>query len=82
MSPVALMPESSKKSEYCIYTSLKIDVDVLNVVRAAASLDGGKLMQEWASDVLNQAASKAIGRKPLARKPPPPGKKRGPKTGD
>jgi hypothetical protein len=79
----------SEKSgnRFCHYTSLKVDTEVLLLIRSAvasAGLDQGKKlqMQEWASDVLNEAAAKLLKRKPIERKPPPPSKKRGPKSKD
>lgn len=77
MPPVAIMAD--KKPVYCSYTGVKIDSDVLLIARAAAAL-AGQRMQDWLSDLVNEHGSPQIHRKPIARKPPPPGKKRGPKS--
>ncbi len=65
---------TEKKPEYSKYGSVKADVEVLRVVKAAASLDN-KTVQEWVSDALNDASAKAVGRKPIKRKPPQPKEK-------
>lgn len=83
VSLVALMSEKSG-NRHCHYASLKVDTEVLLLVRLAAahaSRKAGKQikMQDWASDVLNEAAAKLTGEDPVKRKPPPPSKKPGPK---
>lgn len=83
MSQVALMTEKSA-NRYCHYTSLKVDTEVLLLVRLAAAhvaqATGKRIkMQDWASDILNAAASKILKRNPIERKSPPPGKKPGPR---
>lgn len=69
MSQVAFA--MAETSEFCNYTTTKVDDEVLPLVKAAAALTGLKV-QEFVSNVLNDAASKAIGRKPIKRKPPRP----------
>lgn len=61
--------------EYCSYTSTKIDVEVYRVARAAAALSG-QTAQDYISDVVNEAASRLVNRKPIKRKQPPPHPKR------
>lgn len=67
---VSTMSEPSTGG-FAEYTGTKIDVEVLRLVRAAAALEGIR-MQDWLSDVANEAASKVLGRKPLKRKPVKP----------
>lgn len=62
---------SAPSEEYCVYVSVKIDAEVLKVARAAASLDDVDT-QDYISDVVNAAASKRLGHKPVKRKPPKP----------
>lgn len=64
------MPEK-KQSEYCRYTTVKVDVEVMPFVKSAAAL-AGKSVQEFVSDLLNEATPKASGHKPVKRKQPPP----------
>jgi hypothetical protein len=54
--------------ETCTYVSMKVDDQILPLAKAAGALQG-QTVQEYASDVLNDAASKALGRKPLKRRP-------------
>ncbi len=61
----------AEKSEYCKYITVKLDSEVQPLVKAAAVLDGTTL-QEWLSNLANDGASKALGRKPIKRKPPQP----------
>lgn len=69
MSLVASAVMSEEKQEnFCTYTSVKIDDEVLRRVKAAAGLDG-KSVQDWLSDVANVAASKSLGKKALTRRP-------------
>lgn len=64
-----------KPPEYCRYSVAKVDVEVLVVAKAAALLDG-KTIQEWLSDLVNEASAKSLNRKPVKRKPPKPRPKR------
>lgn len=64
---VAFMADAPRQG-WCQYTGTKIDVEVLRLVRAACALRGIR-MQDWLSDLANEAASKELGRKPLKRKP-------------
>jgi len=68
---VATMAEDKHQSEYCTYASLKIDSEVLAVVKFAADLAGQKV-QEYVSDIMNEISAKATNRKPVKRRPPRP----------
>ena len=70
----ALVPRMSKKPEpaFCTYASVKLDDEVLPLVRAAAALSGDVTVQEFLSDVANEAASRVLKREPLKRRPVPP----------
>lgn len=68
----AVMDDMAKQtSEFRTYISMKLDRDVIPLAGAASKL-AGQALQDWASDVLNEAASKVLGRKPIKRKPPKP----------
>jgi uncharacterized protein (DUF1778 family) len=64
------MSEPESTEEFCTYVSVKIDDQVLPLVKAAAAL-AGESVQDWLSDLANAAASKAVSRKPLRRRPKP-----------
>lgn len=64
---------AEKDTEYCVYVTMKIDRDVLPFIKGAAGVER-KTVQEYASDVLNEAAAKKLGQKPVKRKPPEPKK--------
>lgn len=66
---VAAMPEN--KQRWCEYTGTKIDAEVLRLMRAACAIEGVR-MQDWLSDLVNEAASEILGRNPIKRKPPKP----------
>ena len=70
MSSVA-MPMADDADLYCRYSVAKIDSELINLAHAASRLRG-KTFQEWLSDVVNDAAAKELGRKPIKRKPPKP----------
>ncbi len=81
MSLVAVAPMTEKKKavvEYCVYTSTKIDDQVMPLVRIAA-IDKGMAVQDYISDVMNEIAARDAGRKPVKRRPPMPRVRRGPK---
>ena len=71
MAPVAAMPMSKDKIEFCTYSPTKIDSQVLPLVKAAAALMQQNA-QEWLSNVANEAASKQLARTPIKRRPPKP----------
>ena len=74
MSLVATMATQGGQSEdVCSYVSMKVDDAILPLAKAAAALEG-QSVQDFASDVLNSAAAKILGRKPVKRRPPPPRK--------
>lgn len=64
--------------EYCRYSMTKIDSEVLSRARAAAELDG-KTLQDWISDVINEASADVVKRDPIKRKSNPPHPKKRPK---
>ena len=68
----------AKKRESCTYSTTKLDSEVLPLARAAASLNG-KRIQEWLSDLANEAAARTLNRDPIVRREPPP---RRPKDAD
>lgn len=70
LSQVAPMAEKTD-AEFCSYRSLKVDDEVLRLLKLYTVTEGG-LMQDIASDILNEVISKRLGRKPINRKPPPP----------
>ena len=76
-APMTDKPQRS--AEFCRYVTVKIDVEVLHEARHAA-LDAHQTIQEWLSDAANAAMSRATGRKPVKRKPPPPRPDRRKKT--
>lgn len=65
------MSEKPDSVEFCTYSSVKLDSEVLPAVKAAAALDRLSV-QEWLSDLANAAAAKRLGKKPVKRRPPPP----------
>lgn len=69
MSGVANAVE--KTPQYCKYATVKVDEELLFLLKAAAALDK-KSTQEWLSDLVNEAAAKRTGEKPVKRKPPKP----------
>jgi hypothetical protein len=71
MSLVATPMTEPKKPEYCRYAAAKVDAELVNLAHAAARLEG-KTFQEWLSDLVNESAAKALGRRPIKRKPPKP----------
>lgn len=76
---VSRMAESSESQKFCRYTTVKIDSDLLPVLRIAAAMSEQKI-QDYLSDLVNENASKKANRKPIKRKLPPPPKQRGPKA--
>lgn len=60
--------------EYCVYASVKMDVALINLAKQAAA-KSGKSIQEWLSDVVNDAASRQVRERPVKRLPPRPRKK-------
>lgn len=62
---------SKEKAEYARYTTTKVDVDIMHLVKAAAALDKQNV-QDWLSDLANAAAAKRLGQPPVKRKPPKP----------
>lgn len=66
--PMAKKP----KAGYCVYTSTRIDDDILPLARAAAALSGDITTQEFISDAVNEVASRILNRPPIKRKPPAP----------
>jgi uncharacterized protein (DUF1778 family) len=63
------MADTADPGPPCTYVSMKVDDQVLPLVKAAAAL-AGQSVQDYASDILNQAASQALGRKPVKRRTP------------
>jgi hypothetical protein len=63
------MPKS-ESANYCTYASTKIDDEVLPLAQAAALLTGRRTVQELISDAVNEFVAKALGRKPVRRRPP------------
>ena len=77
----AVMPKPEKKPEYAVYRALKVDEDIIPLVRKAVSdfnyarqREGlpTVTLQEWVSDTLNRAASSLTGEPPVNRRPAPP----------
>lgn len=66
---------SEPKQQYASYVTVKLDVQVLRLVRAAAALEG-KSVQDWLSDLANEPAARRVGEKPVKRLPAPPHPKR------
>ena len=64
----AAFPMTEKNSDFCEYTSTRVDSDVLKLVKAAAALDG-KRIQDWISDAVNDVAAKRLKIPPVKRKP-------------
>lgn len=54
--------------EFCTYSVVKLDSEVLRLVKAASALEG-KHTQDWLSDVANAAASARLNHKPIKRRP-------------
>jgi hypothetical protein len=72
-APVRPMAKSKPAPEYCTYAPARLDDEVLPLVEAAAALSKPrKTIGEWLSDVANEAASRQLERKPIARRPAPP----------
>jgi len=65
---LTFMMETMDKSEHVTYSPCKIDSQVLPLAKAAAAL---ALMpvQEWLSNIVNEAAAKQLGMKPIKRRP-------------
>ena len=63
-----IMAKKETEQPHCTYASVKIDDKILPIAKAASSLQG-KSVQEWLSDLANQAASKFLGRDPIIRRP-------------
>lgn len=68
MSLVASMTMSEEQEQLCTYASVKIDDEVLKRVKGAAGL-AGKSVQDYLSDLANEASAKDLGKKPLKRRP-------------
>jgi hypothetical protein len=65
---------SEKKPEYCTYTSVKLDSELIRPAKGVALLLNTTL-QEWLSDLVNDAVSEFTGKPPAKRrKAPPPGR--------
>lgn len=56
------------RTEYVSYSPCKIDSQVLPLAKAAAALKSIHF-QEWLSNVINEAAAKEFGMKPIKRRP-------------
>lgn len=68
---VATMKKQPKRSNSsCTYVSVKLDDQVLPLVKAAAAL-AHQTVQDWLSDLANAAASEQVGRNPITRREPP-----------
>lgn len=72
MAPVATKHMPKKSTDVCTYASIRIDDEVLPIVRAAAALSGDITIQEFLSDIANEAASRVVKREPIKRRPAPP----------
>ena len=62
------------RTEYVSYSPCKIDSQVLPLAKAAAALKSIHV-QEWLSNIVNEAAAKELGMKPIKRRavrPKPP----------
>lgn len=68
---LAMAKDKPEKPKYCTYSTVKLDSEVLLKARAASSLKGRRL-QEWLSDLANEAAAQELGHKPIVRRRPPP----------
>jgi hypothetical protein len=70
------MPKNQKPAPHCTYRALKLDEDVLALLRLAVgtlAADGTvTTMQELASDILNENLPQYTNRPAIVRKPPPP----------
>jgi hypothetical protein len=64
--------------KFCTYAGVKIDDQIHPLAHAAAVLSG-QALQDWLSDVANQAAALVLKREPVKRRPPEP-KSRRPKS--
>lgn len=72
MSLVATMTKKAEETtDYCTYGTVKVDEEVMYLVRQAAP-KMRKSVQEYVSDLLNQAAAADLGAKPVKRKLPKP----------
>lgn len=67
MFTAAVAMSKSKEEKFCTYTSIKIDDEVARLIRGAAGL-AGQSVQDWASDILNDAAAKALNMNPVKRR--------------
>jgi hypothetical protein len=73
-SPLNFAATLMAERQHCSYSSVKLDSDILPSVKAAAALSRQSI-QDWLSDLANEAAAKRLGSKPIKRLPPPPPKK-------
>ena len=81
MAPMTLEPPRMAKkptTPFCTYVGAKLDDEVHPLAHAAAVLSGLSL-QDWLSDVANEAAARVLKREPIKRRPPEP-KTRKPKS--
>ena len=65
------MAEAKADSAYCTYSTIKIDSELLSLLKGLAGFRKTST-QELASDVLNEWIAKELKRKPIARRPPKP----------
>lgn len=72
VTAAAPMPKKPTDPGFCTYASVKVDDEVLPLIRAAAALSGDRSTQEFISDVCNEAASRILRREAIKRRPPPP----------
>lgn len=78
MVAVASMSATEKEPEFARYAPTKLDAAVMPKAKAAAALKE-QTVQEWLSDIANEASAKQLGIKPIKRLPPKPRK---PKSSD
>jgi len=71
MTAATAAPTMAEDTDHCTYTGTKIDDAVLPLAKAAAALSGDVTVQEFISNVVNEAAAKVLARKPIKRRPPP-----------
>lgn len=70
--PLSLVATAmSEEVEHCTYASIKLDDAVLPFAKAAAAI-AGLSVQDWLSDLANEHSARALGRKPVKRRPPKP----------
>lgn len=75
MTQVAnLMADETEEADFCTYTTVKIDDQVIPFIKAAAAL-AGLSVQEYVSNHMNEIAAKALRNKPIKRRPAPQRKK-------